>query len=107
MKPLVLQQHGISVSDHTIRNRLAEQRAKMKRGYKVPILTDRHKRERYLFAIKHKRKKWERVIFSDEKIMQLYRQSGQIRVLPNEHPILPTPKKALKLCTGQHFQNMV
>lgn len=90
LKPIIRGILKKDISATTLRRRFAERHVKMKKGYKVPILNNLHKRNRILFAIKHKRKNWDRVIFSDEKIMQLHRQNGYIRIRKGEHPMLPT-----------------
>lgn len=112
LQPILRDKHNITVSSRTLRRRLSESKIKMKRCYKVPILTERHKRERVLFAIRHKRKDWNKVIFSDEKIMQLFRQNGTMRVLPNEHPMIAVPKKSPSVMywacfTSQGVSNLI
>lgn len=94
LQPILREKFNIDISSRTIRRRLSESNIKMKRCYKVPLLTESHKRQRMLFAIKHRRKDWSKVIFSDEKKMQLFRQNGTMRVLPHEHPMIAAPKKS-------------
>lgn len=94
LKPIQCHDYGINISASIIHVKLIKQHAKMKCYYIVPLLTQKYKHKRYLFAGTHKKKKWDWVIFSDEKIMQLLRQSGQRQVLPDEQPTLSTPKKS-------------
>lgn len=92
MKPLILHKLHLHIGKDTIAHILAKQKLKMRKEYRVPVLSKQDKLNRVSFAIRYQHKNWKHVIFSDEKRMQLYRQNGYIRISSKERPLLPTPK---------------
>ena len=71
------------VTAQTIRNRLRTARLHARRPYHGPILTQLHRRQRFLWAQRHLRwtqRDWNRVVFSDESRFTLHFADGRVRV---------------------------
>lgn len=74
---------GVSVSERTVRRRLAEQNLLARRPAKAPKLEAHHRRARLQFAREHLRwtmEQWKNVLFSDESRIALNAPDGRQRV---------------------------
>ena len=71
---------GRPVHRMTIFRRLREHGIRAHRPYRGPLLTQRHRRNRVLFAANHRQQNWRNVVFSDESRFNLYHTDGRQRV---------------------------
>jgi len=70
-----LQEKGIKVSHQTIGRHLKEVGYKKDLPRATPMLTERHKKNRVLWALDHIDDDWEQTFFSDETAFELYRNT--------------------------------
>lgn len=79
----VIGRHNRQIHAKTVRNRLKDINVKAYRPCKRPILTQRHKRDRFLWArrnLRLTRADWARILFVDETRLRLRHADGRVRV---------------------------
>jgi hypothetical protein len=63
----------------------------------IPLLTDKHKQKRIEFAMKYRRQNWDKVIFSDETTIQMFRNTQKVfykaGTKPPQKPMVKHPYK--------------
>ena len=69
---LVVGNHGRPISRHTIRNHLRERGIRCRRPYHGPVLTRRHRQQCLILARNYRGQRWQKVVFSDESIFNLW-----------------------------------
>ena len=72
-----------TISEHTVRRRLQAAGLNARRPRVGPILTLRHRQQRYQWAERHRRwtrRQWQNVVFSDESRFCLSHADGRLRV---------------------------
>ena len=77
---VIIGTRGRPVHRRTISRRLRERGVRAHRPYRGPILTQRHRHNRVLFARNRRRQNWQNVVFSDESRFNLYHTDGRQRV---------------------------
>ena len=67
----ITEQHEVIASPRTVRRVLHEMNFKNGTAQRVPLLTDKHKSDRVVWALEHTQTDWERVFFTDETMIQM------------------------------------
>ena len=86
----------IEVSERTVRNELSRLGYSAILPRRVPLLTQRDKDNRLQWARKHRRFNWNKVIFSDEITMQMFRNTC-LAWSRNKKPVTPMVKHSFKV----------
>lgn len=71
-------QTGVQASARTVRRRLKAAGAKNVLPPKAPLLTDKHKQNRVSWAKQHQRRRWDRILWSDEKTFYVYGRAVRV-----------------------------
>jgi len=89
----ILNKHhpDLNVSSRTVLNELHDLQYRCTVPKTVPLLTDRHKECRLEFAVKYRRQNWNKVIFSDETSIQMFRNTQKVYYKSGTQP----PRKAM------------
>jgi len=89
----ILNKHhpDLNVSSRTVLNELHNLQYRCTVPKSVPLLTDRHKECRLAFAAKYRRQNWNKVIFSDETSIQMFRNTQKVYYKSGTQP----PRKAM------------
>jgi hypothetical protein len=92
-----LERKGIEVSQSTIRRRLLESGGKWTSPTPKPLLLERHRNNRLLWALNVKNVDWNRVIFTDESTFKLNQNTKKVWQFPGKRKIFRTVKHPLKV----------
>src|SRR2546423_48834 len=68
----------LNITDRTVLNELNDLQYFCTIPKSVPLLTDNHKQRRVEFAMKYRRQNWNKVIFSDETTLQMFRNNQKV-----------------------------
>jgi transposase len=76
----ILNKHhsNLNISNRTVLNELHRLQYCSTVPKSVPLLTNKHKQCRIEFAIKYRRQNWNKVIFSDETTLQMFRNTQKV-----------------------------
>ena len=89
----------LNITDRTVLNELNNLQYFCTIPKSVPLLTDNHKQRRVEFAMKYRRQNWNKVIFSDETILQMFRNNQKVfhkaGTQPPHKPMVKHPYKVL------------
>lgn len=92
-----LEKKGVKVSSRTVRRRLGEFGGKFKKEISKPLLSERHRKNRFKWAKEHKNFDWEKVIFTDESSFQLYQSNKKVWHFPRSQKVFRTVKHPQKI----------
>jgi transposase len=92
-----LEKQGVTVSERTVRRRLAEAGGKYLHELQKPLLTEKHRKKRLQWAKNHRDFDWNRVIFTDESTFQLYRSSRKVWQFGGRRKVFRTVKHPQKV----------
>lgn len=88
---------NVYVSERTVRRRLREAGGKYLAEITKPLLSENHRIKRLMWAKKHQNFDWERVIFTDESTIQLFRAKKKVWQFRKKKKILYTVKHSQKI----------
>jgi len=93
----VLKKDGVNIDPSTVRRRLRESGGTYGPPLKKPLLTDKHREQRLIWARQHQHFNWDNVIFTDEKTFKLKKNGRKVWRFPGVTKIVRTVKYPLKL----------
>jgi len=88
---------GVEVSVWTIRRRLSETGGKFVKEISKPLLSERHRANRFKWAKDHQNFNWNNVIFTDESTFQLYRSNKKVWQFIGRRKVFRTVKHPQKV----------
>jgi len=92
-----MEDKGIDVSERTVRRRLHEAGGKYNLPLSKPLLSEKHQKQRRIWAKNHKNFDWTKVIFTDESTFYLNQPVGKVWNFPGKKKVIRTVKHPAKV----------
>src|SRR5215470_18790718 len=92
-----MENRGVEISARTVRRRLHEAGGTYSKPLCKPLLTEKHQMQRLIWAKKHKKFDWNKVIFTDESTFYLNQPIRKTWNLPGKRKIVRTVKHPAKV----------
>lgn len=93
----VLKRQSVHISQETVRRRLKEAGARFLPPMSKPLLTEKHRQDRFRWAQVTSDIDWDKIIFSDETTLRLNQVKRYAWNLPGQRKVIRTVKNAVKV----------
>jgi transposase len=92
-----MEEKGVNISARTVRRRLKEAGGKYNLPILKPLLSDKHQKQRRIWAKNHRNFDWRKVIFTDESTFLLNQPVGKVWNFPGRKKVVRTVKHPAKV----------
>jgi transposase len=92
-----MEKKGVDITARTVRRRLHEAGGTYSSPLLKPLLSEKHRNQRLIWAKKHKNFDWRKVLFTDESTFYLNRPAGKTWNLPGKRKVVRTVKHPAKV----------